>query len=149
MVQWIAAGTAIFVASVGYFQWRTAQQKSALDLFERRLAIYNIVRKAVSQMASFSPGFDQGREAEFMETMERAYFFFGDDVTAYIKRLWSDILAVREVDAELRGTTDLDVRRKQLEKRHAALSRISAFYTTGQPLFARYMRFSQTVRGIW
>ena len=31
-VQWIvAAGTAIFVALVGFFQWRTAQQKAALD----------------------------------------------------------------------------------------------------------------------
>jgi len=37
IVQWVvAAGTTIFVATVGYFQWRTAQQKAVLDLFDRR-----------------------------------------------------------------------------------------------------------------
>jgi hypothetical protein len=47
-VQWIiAAITATFVALVAFLQWRTAQQKALLDLFERRHAIYEIVRNAV------------------------------------------------------------------------------------------------------
>lgn len=87
--QWIiAAVTAIFVALVAYLQWRTAQQKAVLDLFDRRHEIYEIVRKAVGTMASNSTTFDQSREIEFMQAMERAYFFFGDDVDDYIKRLW-------------------------------------------------------------
>jgi hypothetical protein len=146
IVQWfVAAGTAIFVASVGFFQWRTAQQKAALDLFDRRHAIYEIVRKAVSKMIASSPEFDQGREIEFMEAMERAYFFFGDDVANYLKQLWSDILNVREADAELPAAKDPEDRRAILEKRRAALNRIGRFHSVGQPLFARYMRFSQTV----
>jgi|SRR5450759_693840 hypothetical protein len=79
--QWIiAAITTIFVATVAFLQWRTAQQKAVLDLFERRHAIYEIVRNAVGTIASNSTAFDQGREVEFMQAMERAYFFFGDDV---------------------------------------------------------------------
>jgi len=51
IVQWIvAAGTTIFVATVGYFQWRTAEQKAVLDLFDRRHEIYEIVRNSVGQM---------------------------------------------------------------------------------------------------
>ena len=81
IIQWtVAAGTAIFVALVGFFQWRTAQQKAALDLFDRRHAIYLTIRSAVGQMRSSSTGFDQAREVEFLEAMERAYFFFGNDV---------------------------------------------------------------------
>jgi hypothetical protein len=58
IIQWIvAAGTAIFVALVGLFQWRTAQRKAVLDLFDRRYAIYEIVRKAVGTMRSSSTGF--------------------------------------------------------------------------------------------
>jgi hypothetical protein len=146
VVQWIiAAGTAIFVALVGFFQWRTAQQKAALDLFDRRHAIYDIVRKAVGQMAASSTAFDQRSEVEFIEAMERAYFFFGDDVENYLKQLWSDIVDVRTVDAELPAANDPDTRRAALEKRRKALNRIERFHTAGQPLFARYMRFSQTV----
>jgi hypothetical protein len=58
--QWIiAAVTAFFVALVAFFQWRTAQQKAVLDLFEQRHAIYDVVRNAVSTMTSSSTAFDQ------------------------------------------------------------------------------------------
>jgi len=88
IIQWIvAAGTAIFVALVGLFQWRTAQQKAALDLFDRRHAIYQTIRNAIVQMRSSSTGFDQTREIEFLEAVEQAYFFFGNDVEDYLKQL--------------------------------------------------------------
>ena len=78
IVQWIfAAGTAVFVAIVAFFQWSTAEQKAVLDLFDRRHEIYEIVRNSVGQMLSSSPEFDLARMKEFGKTMERAYFFWG------------------------------------------------------------------------
>src|SRR5215469_5380207 len=146
-VQWtVAAGTAIFVALVGFFQWRTAQQKAALDLFERRHAIYEVVRKAVGQMVASSTAFDRAKEIEFLDASERAYFFFGDDVATYLTQLWKDIVEVRTMDDELRAATDPDTLRKQVERRQKALARIARFDTAGLLLFARYMRFSQAVR---
>jgi hypothetical protein len=39
--EWVVATiTAVFVAAVAFLQWRTAQQKAVLDLFDRRRAIY-------------------------------------------------------------------------------------------------------------
>ncbi|WP_441259605.1 hypothetical protein AB7008_23600 [Bradyrhizobium sp. 521_C7_N1_3] len=148
VIQWIvAAGTALFVALVGFFQWRTAQDKAAFDLFERRHDIYQIVRRAVQQMVSSSPEFDQAREVEFAETMERAYFFFGDDVYKYLKALWNDILDVRTADSEMAGGSLSPAELKEsLSRRRKAMDRIQQFYGTGQPLFARYMRFS---RRLW
>jgi hypothetical protein len=146
-VQWIvAAGTAVFVALVGFFQWRTAQDKAALDLFERRHEVYLIVRNAVGQMVSSSPGFDQARQTEFMEMMERAYFFFGDDVVNYLKTLWDDIVNVRAADDEMKGgnLSQGDLQRV-IAARRKALDSIAQFYKIGQPLFARYMRFSRTI----
>ncbi len=64
-LQWIVAAiTATFVAAVAFLQWRTAQQKAVLDLFDRRHAIYEVVRNTVSTMTSNSNAFDQGREIE-------------------------------------------------------------------------------------
>lgn len=144
--QWtIAAVTAIFVALVAFLQWRTAQQKSVLDLFERRRAIYDIVRKAVSRMTGSSAGFDQEREIEFREVVEQAYFFFGDDVEEYLKQMLSDIMDVRNADAESPATTDPETKSKIGKKRREAIDRIEQFHTTGRALFAKYMRFSQTV----
>jgi len=146
VVQWIvAAGTVVFVALVGFFQWRTAQDKAALDLFERRHEVFLVVRKAVGQMVSSSPGFDQAREIEFVQMMERAYFFFGDDVHNYLKTLWDDILNVRTADSEMKGNLPPGDLQLVTAHRRAALDRICQFYKTGQPLFARYMRFSRTI----
>jgi hypothetical protein len=145
-IQWIiAAGTSVFVALVGLFQWRTAQHKAVLDLFDRRHAIYEVVRKAVGQIVASSPGFDQDREIEFMANIERAYFFFGDDVNDYLKELWEQILNVRTADSELKATQSPEQRRDILTKRRAAFDRVEEFYKVGQPLFAKYMRFSQTI----
>ncbi len=116
-----------------------------LDLFDRRRVIYEVVRKAIDTIASNSTGFDQVREVEFFQAMEDAYFFFGDDVESYIRRLWSDITDVRTADMELQGTQDTDTRRAIIEKRRAAMTRIAQFHSDGMPLFARYMRFAQTV----
>jgi hypothetical protein len=122
-IQWIiAAITVIFVATVAFLQWHTAQQKAVLDLFDRRHAIYDIVRNAVSTMASNSTAFDQGREIEFMQAMERAYFFFGDDVVAYLERLWSAIMDVRDADKELPDTKDPAARVAAMARRRAGMS---------------------------
>jgi hypothetical protein len=148
-IQWIiAAGTAIFVALVGFFQWRTNQQKSALDLFERRHAIYQVIREAVGQIRSSSARFDAKREQDFLEAIERAYFFFGDDVQKYLDSLWQDIVTITSLDKELPGITDPEDRRKNVQERRVAFDRIGNFYTDGKRLFAKYMRFSQRVNWI-
>jgi hypothetical protein len=145
LVQWFfAAGTAVFVAFVGYFQWRTAQQRGALDLFDRRYELFRVFREAVGQMTS-SAGFDQRRETDFIQAKERAYFFFGDDVKAYLDELLSDINIVLTVDKELPGISDQETRRQSIETKRKALDRIERFHTTGRRLFGRYMRFSQTI----
>jgi len=144
VVQWIvAAATALFVATVGFFQWRTAQQKAVLDLFDRRYEIYSVVRKAVGQVVTQSQGFDQKREIEFLAAKERAYFFFGDDLVSYLERLWIAIVDVTSADAEMGGASGADLK-KIIERRRKAFNQVEDFYKTGQPLFGRYMRFEQT-----
>lgn len=143
-LQWIVAAiTAVFVATVAFLQWRTAQQKAVLDLFDRRHAIYEVVRNAVSTMTSNSNAFDQGREIEFMQAMEQAYFFFGDDICKYLVQLWSAICDVRDADKEMKELTDTAARGVAIVKRRASMDRVSNFHGEGKPLFARYMRFAQ------
>ena len=77
--------------------------------------------------------------------MERAYFFFGDDVVNYVTQTWADITEVQTADAELKDEQDRVARGETVAKRRAAMNRITQFYSAGQPLFARYMRFSQPV----
>lgn len=145
-LQWIiAAVTAIFVAVVAFLQWRTSQQRAVLDLFDRRHAIYETVRKSVETMTGNSNSFDQAREIDFMQAMESAYFFFDDDVVAYLDRLWQAIGEVRDADKEMKEGSALAMLGASVKQRRKAMDRITAFHLEGKPLFAKYMRFSQAV----
>ena len=129
-LQWIiAAITSALVLAVGFLQWRTAHQKAVLDLFDKRFKIYETVKNCVDQVSINRNRFDNERQKEFLKAMNEAYFFFGDDLHRYLETLRKDILIVRS----------------ELPTREQAMNRINKFYQDGQPLFAKYMRFSQTV----
>ena len=135
-LQWImAAITAAFVALIGYLQLRTAQQKAVLDLFDKRFKIYETVKNCVDQVGTNPEDFGNERQKEFLKAVNEAYFFFDDDVNSYLERLRKGFLTVYDATRFEATTAD----------REEAISRITNFYKDGQPLFAKYMRFSQTV----
>ena len=145
LIQWmVAAGTSAFVALIGYFQYRAAKQKFALDLFDRRHETFSVVRQAVAKITS-QGWIDGVTEATLGDAIEKAYFFFGDDVVRYLRSLQDDIIAVNMNAAELKDITDTAERKLIIEKARAAKDRIFAFYRNGQPLFGKYMRFKERI----
>jgi hypothetical protein len=40
----------LLAAVIGYFQWKTAQQKVVLDLFDRRMTTYTALREVVAMV---------------------------------------------------------------------------------------------------
>jgi len=135
-LQWmVAAITAAFVAWIAYLQWRTAQQKAALDLFDKRFKIYETVKNCVDQVGTNPEDFGNERQKEFLKAKTKAYFFFGNEVNDYLERLRKDLLTVYDTTRFEATTAD----------REEAISRISKFAEDGQPKFAKYMRFSETV----
>jgi hypothetical protein len=145
LVQWmVAAGTSAFVALIGYFQYRAAKQKFALDLFDRRHETFSIVRQAVAKITAHG-SIDCLSETTLGDAIERAYFFFGDDVVRYLRSLQDDIITVNMNTAELKDITDTTERKSIIEKTRSAKDRIFAFYRNGQPLFGKYMRFKERI----
>jgi len=136
LLQWIvAAVTSIFVAAVAFLQWRTAQEKAVLDLFDRRFKIYETVKNCVDHMKGNPQDFGGWQEKEFLKAVNEAHFFFDDDLDDYLETLRKAILTVRDT-TKLQATT---------ADRDQAISRIDKFYEEGRPKFAKYMRFTQTV----
>jgi hypothetical protein len=79
---------AVFGLWIGYRQWRTAQNKLKLDLFERRLAIYDGVRSFISSVMTTGKT-TQSYEMEFLAAIRGAKWLFGPEVVEYIDTtLW-------------------------------------------------------------
>jgi hypothetical protein len=138
----VTAITAAFVAGIGLLQWRTAQQKAVLDLFDKRFKIYETVKNCVDDVVR-NPQYFTERENEFLKAVNEAYFFFGDDLYSYLETLRQDLVYVRDFDTHGLGSGVAG------DKRMQAMIRINEFYQTGRPKFAKYMRFTETVPRQW
>jgi hypothetical protein len=134
-IQWLTVIIAAFVALIGFQQWLTARQKAVLDLFDKRFKIYETVKNCVEQVSINPEDFGNERQKEFLKAKNKAYFFFGNEVNDYLERLRKDLLTVYDATT-FEATT---------AEREEAITRITNFYRDGQPLFAKYMRFTQPV----
>ncbi len=83
---------ALIAVGIAYMQWRTAHQKVILDLFDRRLKVYDEINAAVIQAVA-----EQGNLATFEATRRiwRAWgdarFLFGPEVLQAIDEIRRDV----------------------------------------------------------
>jgi hypothetical protein len=68
--KWIA-GTVILALGVwiAFLQWRTAKQKQALELNDRRFKLYETVKSCVDQFNRNSQYFDSEQEIKFLKAL--------------------------------------------------------------------------------
>jgi uncharacterized ubiquitin-like protein YukD len=138
-IQWLTVVIAAFVAWIGFLQWLTARQKAVFDLFDKRFKVYETVKHCVDQVVR-NPGYFEGEvEKEFLKAVNEAKFLFGEDIDNYLDELRKDIVKVRDASKlqALSGSDRVTIL--------AAMYRINKFSETGEPLFARYIRFTQPV----
>jgi hypothetical protein len=143
----VPAITGIVGAIIGAFvAWRVAKQNAVLELFDRRSKIYETVKNCVDQVVINPLRFDNEREKEFLRAVNEAYFLFGDDLRDYLETLRKDIVTVRDIDRQPAPGASWSIEAALISnRREQAMNRINKFSEDGQPLFAKYMRFSQAV----
>jgi hypothetical protein len=81
LVQWLQALAtpviALLAAVIGFGQWRTNRTKLALDLFEKRFAVFMDVRRIASEAVQQGKLTDWGLPHE---VLARGRFLFGSEV---------------------------------------------------------------------
>ena len=93
---------AIFAVTIAYRQWRTAQNKLKLDLFERRHAIYDGVRVYLTSVMVTGRTTSES-ELKYLEATRGAKWLLNDDIDSYLhKDLWKKICALGCLQAELK-----------------------------------------------
>jgi hypothetical protein len=128
----ITVSIAVAVAMIGYFQLRTAQQQVALDLFDRRIETYSILREIVAAVHVSSNAATTENEFKFLRAVDRAEFLFGQEII-------NELYFVHKAIGGIRASLDEKDSAAESKWREAALN---GFYTL-QPLFARYLQMDQ------
>lgn len=94
---------AILGAFIAYRQWRTAQNKLKLELFDRRLIVYEAARDYISSVMTSGKTTNE-KELEFLVGIRGAKWLFDEHVTQYLdKELWHKICGLGCLQSELDG----------------------------------------------
>jgi hypothetical protein len=144
LLQALAVPTiALLAAVIGYFQWKTAQQKVVLDLFDRRMETYTSLRSVVAMVMGSSGAATNENSFKFLEALDRAQFLFGSEVIEYLKKLDAAINEIRMSVAERIDLASGPEREANIARERAGREMVASFYTTFQSLVSPYLRMDQ------
>jgi len=141
----LTLGLGCAVAIIGYAQWRTTNQKVVIDLFERRLRVYEAFRDVVVEIAQRGEASPTSSN-RFWRVQADAEFLFGADVHAFLVRVGKYIIALHT----LRDIGDLDPRRDELiDHKTEIFMRLSNSLQEAMAVFKPYIGLAQKNTPFW
>ncbi|AYM62930.1 hypothetical protein G6L68_10275 [Agrobacterium fabrum] len=145
MNAWATTIISGLVLVVAFMQWRTAHQKVVLELFERRLRIYDSVAGAVEAFAMAGPWNEYiDARRRLQSAMSQARFLFGDEVLVNLQAQIDDmaeyIQKIQRVDSQ---TAVGSKRRELIDELELISERIDAWFAPFSDLCYPYIRMDQ------
>ena len=87
----------IFAGYIAWRQWRTSQDRLALDLFERRFQVFQELTRTIA--AAFQKANVQISDpASFDAATEKARYLFGAEVHAYLKQVRPKLINIHAIE---------------------------------------------------
>ncbi|MDJ1633195.1 hypothetical protein [Rhizobium rhizogenes] len=137
MNAWATTIISGLVLIVAFMQWRTAHQKVILDLFNRRMAVYEKLGRSMRLMNVSAKVSDDSNRL-FLEAQAEATFVFGRDIHEYLRELWLIFVDSRTLTRD-NGYNSTVTTAQQVK----LMRTVSDFYNKGPDRFAPYMRMDQ------
>lgn len=126
---------------VAYQQYRTNHLKLRYDLFDRRLFVYDALRKFLGQI--LRDGKTSHEQClDLLRETSQAEFLFGQDINAYIKDVYSKGLTLKSLNDELYGEEHLPVGKDRSAVAHKESELLRWFgdqFDVARDHFGRYM----------
>jgi hypothetical protein len=131
----------VAVVVIAWQQWRVAENKLRLDLFERRYKVYEATRTFLSLIAREATFTD----AQFMDfgvvTLD-AEFFFKPDVAEYLSQIKMRALDMRVNQRLYEDLPQGDERSRHVEAEHDQLIWLKDQFAELPKIFAPYLGFA-------
>jgi hypothetical protein len=136
------------VAIIGFFQWQTAHHRIVLDLFDKRFATYEELRKVISEQQT-SGAVSNEMLFAYIRATNRARFLFGPEVTSYLDARYKDLVKASLLFTQARTPSPELDRERQADATAALLDRLTDFHKETERLFGPYMRLHQKLARLW
>ncbi len=138
----ITAFLAAIVAWTGYQQHKLSKDKFKLDLFEKRFAVYQGVRRFLSQILQNSLP-DKDTFMEFAISTQEAAFLFDPKVSNYIDSIRTKALKIETVHKKHENLGPCDEKSRLVDKEHEIFEDLVNDLRTLDHIFMPDMKFSK------
>ena len=129
---------AVIAGWIAYRQMQVARDKLKLDLFDRRMAVYEAVRDA-NGAAVTSAKLTQQQEIDFLKGAKSARWLFGDDVEEYVSKKFWQKLTELSLHVAMSESEDSAERAAHARGRSEVLQWMSNQYKEFDQLCAKYL----------
>jgi uncharacterized ubiquitin-like protein YukD len=136
---------AIVATYIAWQQWRTNKQKLTLDRYDRRLRIYEEVRKILSIiLRDAKVSFDD--LLKFRTSVSEADFLFGEEISKYIDEIYRRGVQLEYWNGEYRDYSQVKPEgynhSKVVEGMHAELDWLTKQFEPAKQVFKKYLDVS-------
>ncbi|HEV8327196.1 MAG TPA: hypothetical protein VGQ08_06900 [Nitrospiraceae bacterium] len=136
----VIAAIATYIA---WQQWRTNQQKLNLDRYDRRLRVYEEVRKILSIITRDAKASTEDL-LKFRTSESEADFLFGPEVMEYIDQIYKRGLSLWRWNQEYRDYTQAKPpgydHAKVVDEMHKELEWLTTQFEPAKQLFRKYLK---------
>jgi hypothetical protein len=140
-VQWLLTFLiGIFVAFVGYQQYRVSKERFKLDLFEKRFSVYKGIQVFLTHILT-NAKFEMADLFKFRADTQDAIFLFGEDVINYISLIDKKALEFGSLSQELEGIPKGEERSKACEEKTRLLMWLIDQLPRLKDVFSPYLKF--------
>ncbi len=136
---------AIVATYIAWQQWKTNQQKLLLDLYDRRLKVYEEVRQILSLiLRDAKASYDD--LMKFRMAVSEADFLFGPEISTYIDEIYQRGVKLQRWSGEYRDYSqaipDGYDHKKVCDEMHAELIWLTAQFEPAKQKFKKYLDIS-------
>lgn len=133
---------AVAVSVIAFMQWRTAHQKVVLDLFDRRLAVYEETRLFYHQIVRHGIRLPMADAANFHSVRNKAAFLFGDELRAFLEEFHLAAINMATNAAQINDAVGND-RSGYVSYAHQHIREVVGLGQQIESMFSPYMRMDQ------
>jgi len=137
---------AIVATYIAWQQWKTNRQKLTFDRYDRRLRVYEEVRKILSIIARDAKASTQDL-LKFRTSVSEADFLFGPEITAYIDEIYQAGLRLGRWTSEYRDYTQEKPEgydhKRVVEEMHKELAWLTEQFEPAKEKFKKYLDISK------
>ncbi len=137
---------AIVTTYIAWQQWQTNRQKLILDRYDRRLRIYEEVRKILSIILRDAKASYEDL-LKFRTAVSEADFLFGPEISEYIDEIYQHGVKLQYWSGEYRDSTQEKPKgydhKKVVDGAHSELIWLTGQFETAKSKFKKYLDVSR------